>query len=395
MRRQNPRILYISSNCPFAKSYGGQLRTLNIGRLLKQVGEVALVLASSDTYSKEELDNTRREFDLKRTIKFDHNERFGFIDRIRHEIDPYFLKTHQCRASKDDREFMLRMINDHDGGWIHNIRVANSFLINRWPHSVLDIDDIPSRVYLSLAHTTSNIMRKTLDFRMSLMWRRRERLFKERFDLFTVCSEEDKRYIGNNRVHVLPNGFDIPKEISTRNLLSTPRLGFIGHFKYLPNMKGIEWFLQHVWPLIKTSVPNAHLRLVGEGSDTQNHKLGDDVEALGWVGDPSEEIATWNAMIVPIRTGGGTRIKLAEGFARKCPVVSTTLGAFGYDVVNGQELLIADDARDFALACARLLVDLTLGKSISDKAWSKFRQKWTWSSYSKLVQNVIEECLRR
>ncbi len=82
-------------------------------------------------------------------------------------------------------------------------------------------------------------------------------------------------------------------------------------------------------------------------------------------------------MIVPIKFGGGTRVKIAEGFARKCPVVSATIGAFGYGVRNGDELLLADRADDFASACVRLLRNPQLGEALSEKAHRLFLQQWT------------------
>ena len=64
-----------------------------------------------------------------------------------------------------------------------------------------------------------------------------------------------------------------------------------------------------------------------------------DVDALGYVADAASEMATWSAMIIPVRLGGGTRVKIADAFSRKCPVVSTRLGAYGYDVQTGRELI--------------------------------------------------------
>ncbi len=73
--------------------------------------------------------------------------------------------------------------------------------------------------------------------------------------------------------------------------------------------------------------------------------------------DPAAEIATWSAMVIPIRLGAGTGVKIADGFSRKCPVVSTQLGAFGYDVQHGRELLLVrdDDPVAFASACVSLI----------------------------------------
>jgi glycosyltransferase involved in cell wall biosynthesis len=100
-------------------------------------------------------------------------------------------------------------------------------------------------------------------------------------------------------------------------------------------------------------------------------------------------------MIVPIKVGSGTRVKVAEGFARRCPVVATSIGAFGYDVENGRELLLADRADDFALACIKLLRNPELGEALSERAHKCFLERWTWDSFASTVGKAIQECLAR
>jgi glycosyltransferase involved in cell wall biosynthesis len=134
--------------------------------------------------------------------------------------------------------------------------------------------------------------------------------------------------------------------------------------------------------------------LIGSGSETFSH-LGSDIQGLGWVADPGPEIATWAAMVVPIRMGGGTRIKIAEGFARQCPVVSTSLGAYGYDVTDNEELLLADSAGAFAAACIALLKSSDLRKRLTEKAFVKFRERWTWEAVASRVEAAVHDCLEK
>jgi len=294
-----------------------------------------------------------------------------------------------------DRKLLLELVQQHDVTWIHRIEVANLLEINKWPHSLLDVDDLPSRFHFSSAQSGGSLARSLLDRRMSWIWRRRERLFTKRFDVVAVCSEDDRRYLGNQaQIHIIPNGF---RPSATRRRVSSdlPRIGFIGQCRYKPNEEGVKWFIRVVWPLVKLEFPRAQLRLVGRGSDGELTKMGPDIAGLGWLEDPSDETASWSAMIVPIKFGGGTRAKIAEGFARKCPVVSTTIGAFGYGVRNGDELLLADRADDFASACVRLLRNPQLGEALSEKAHRLFLQQWTWDSFQETVGTVIQGCLAR
>jgi glycosyltransferase involved in cell wall biosynthesis len=163
----------------------------------------------------------------------------------------------------------------------------------------------------------------------------------------------------------------------------------------MPNKDGAKWFIRDVWPGIKREFPGAQLRLVGRGSEGELTKLGPDITGLGWLADPGDEIASWSAMIVPIQVGAGTRVKVAEGFARRCPVVATTIGAFGYDAENGRELLLADRPADFASACLRLLREPEFGQALAARAHQRFLERWTWDSFESTVGTVVQECMAR
>jgi glycosyltransferase involved in cell wall biosynthesis len=119
------------------------------------------------------------------------------------------------------------------------------------------------------------------------------------------------------------------------------------------------------------------------------------VDTLGWIEDPENEISTWSAMIIPIQTGGGTRIKIADAFSRKVPVVSTRYGAYGYDVKGGTELLLADSPRDFSAACVSLAKDTMLGAKLAETAWSRFLKDWSWDAIAPCFWSAAEDCLRR
>lgn len=388
------RILYVTSVCPYGPSYGAQLRVLNIGRLLSRLGRVSLVIAAAEDIDPGSLARTERDFEQVHIARIKPEELRNFKERIRFEADPSFLNTRFSAVGEKERVNMQRLLSEHDVTWIHSIQTANEFRIFRWPHAAIDIDDIPSRIHASRGRSESSVVENLLNARMSLIWRRREKLLKKRFDALCVCSENDRRYLGDGPgLHVVRNGFSPPDYAPARKPASPPRLGFIGTFKYPPNQKGVDWFIKNVWPRVKRAVPDSRLRLVGLGSDGHSFRSGTDIDGLGYVDDPANEIASWSAMIVPVLAGGGTRIKIAEAFSRLCPVVATSLGAFGYEVSDGRELLLADRPRDFAAACVRLLTDPALGRRLSEIAWEGFINNWTWDANGPAVAKVVKECL--
>jgi glycosyltransferase involved in cell wall biosynthesis len=226
-------------------------------------------------------------------------------------------------------------------------------------------------------------------------WKRRESLLAERFSVLSVCSEEDRDYLGEAaKAHVIPNGFARPAEAPKRDPSNPPRIGFIGVMGYPPNLEGIRWFVREVWPLVKMEVPDARLRLVGKWGDESLKPQGPDIDCLGWVEDPTEEIESWSSMIVPVRKGAGTRIKVAEAFSRKCPLVSTRIGAFGYDVQDCRELCLADTPEDFSAACVRMIREPAESSAMAERAWKRFLNEWTWDAIAPRVWAAAEDCLR-
>ena len=269
-----PKILFVTSHWPLGRSYGAQQRSVNIARLLGRLGDVSLVVVPLGPEDTEAARRTAREFSLRLVARPLPVAKGNLIhrlrQRLRHELDPAHLATDRYAVSESDRCALMDLMQQHDVTWVHSVVAANRFRIGRWPGSVLDVDDIPSRLHASSSQVERSPVRRMLDLRMSWIWRRRERLFTERFDALTVCSEHDRRYLGGHaRIHVVPNGFD-PPAVIRRVALQSTRIGFIGTCEWLPNIQGVKWFIYNVWPLIRREIPRAELR--HRRADLQNNK---------------------------------------------------------------------------------------------------------------------------
>jgi len=224
-------------------------------------------------------------------------------------------------------------------------------------------------------------------------WRRHEENLCERFNAVCVCSNPDVPKLGwPENTFVVPNGFEAPATPLLRTPAAPPRIGFIGNFGHPPNREGIDWFLDSVWPLIVKNNPAAILRIAG-GGQTDPRWTRPNVEVLGWVADTQAEMATWSLAIVPVLTGGGTRVKIAEYMSRRCPIVSTALGAYGYGLADGEEILLADQAGTFAARCLQVLDDPALGEKLAQKSWQKFINHWTWDAQSDRIAQVVQFAL--
>lgn len=380
------KILLLTSHDLNARDYGSVLRVRNIAQMLSRHGEVRVILGSRFAEVLQNARPSQAGFELLQTIKF-WPDWYSFPGRLRASLKPDFLDIENYRATPEDSEKLQGVLAEHDLVWVHGLETANAFGIWRWPRSVLDIDDIPSSVYQLRLSQTSSFRDTWYNWKQMLLWRRNEKRLRRRFDAICVCSEPDTEKLGSENVFVLPNGFELPATAPARHPATPPQIGFVGTFIYWANCEGVKWFVEKVWPLILERSPRATLRLAGERGE--NLFRGPNIETLGWVQNMETEMANWSLTIVPVLAGGGTRIKILEAFSRKCPVVSTSVGCYGYDFQNGRELLVADKPKDFATSCLRVLENPVQGTSLAENAWTGFSKTWTWESQTGRIAEII------
>jgi hypothetical protein len=373
---KTPGILYISPHWPEHAASASELRAKQIARALEHVGRVDVVRVDGEVRP-----NTR------------------IADKINWVMNARITHPHGLAIPERDRDRIVNMTQRADMLWFFKLRTANLFDRWRWPRSVVDIDDVPSAFERSAMNNAPSAAKGAAAAVRYWSWRRRERLVGERFTVAAVCSDADKRYlqtVGTDApVHVIPNGFERPQTLRRRQTAGSPRIGFIGVLDHQPNLDGIRWFVRNCWPAIKREEPGVRLRLVGRYTDGPLRPRGVDVDGLGWLADPADEIATWSAMVVPVLEGAGTRGKIAHAFSQKCPIVSTSLGAYGYDPQNGRDMLLADSADAFASACVLMIRQPAVAAAMAERAWTRFLETWTWDAIAPKVWAAAEDCMRR
>jgi glycosyltransferase involved in cell wall biosynthesis len=395
----SPRILFVSSVWPDEAVFGGALRSSNILRALQQMGTVELLILDDKTSVADLKSERSTGHTVASTFEIKPRPNKSLIERLRWTFDPRSDYPNGCGVGQDALRSALHRMEEFDLIWFFQLRCADAFPNAAWRRSVLDIDNLPSMYERATLQAGGGKRDRFLASRRLLSWRRRERLLGDRFEVLAVCSEEDRNYLRQIGIkvpiHVIPNGFEQPVGELVRIPVTPPRIGFIGLFEYFPNRQGIHWFVNECWPRIKAEVPNARLRLVGRDSDGPLKPLGEDIDGLGWVANPSNEMSTWSALIVPLHIGAGTRIKIAHGFSQKCPIVSTSLGAYGYGAVDGRELYLADSAETFSKACIQAIRKPEIAAQMAERAWHLFIEKWTWEAIRPSVWAAAEECLRK
>ena len=396
-RSTSPRTLFVAGAWAFKGAFGAQLRCLNVLRALAQIGAVEVVMLGDPDGVIDRISEAGRDVRGAYFLETQPTPKKGLTAKLKWTFDPRIDYPFGHGVAEQAMHRVVRSLKEFDLIWFFKQLSADMFPNMAWQRSVVDIDDMQStneRAALRMGGLPGRL--KAL--RRFLIWRRRERLLGDRFSVLAVCSEEDKQYLRrlgvNANIHVIPNGYEKPSVEPVRSPAAPPRIGFIGCLDYLPNREGVTWFLNKCWPYVKREVPRARLRLIGRDGDKFPELDGPDVDRLGALPNPSDEIKTWFAMAVPIRLGYGTCVKIAHGFSEKCPIVSTTFGARGYSVVDGREIYLADSAEAFANACIKAIREPEEAAQVARRAWIEFLRKWTWEAIRPRVWAAAEDCLR-
>jgi glycosyltransferase involved in cell wall biosynthesis len=203
-----------------------------------------------------------------------------------------------------------------------------------------------------------------------------ERQTLPRFDHVYVCSEADRleiaRQCGCGNLLVLPNGVRIPVRRLGKRGREPFTFLFVGNLGYYPNDDAATFFCSEVLPRLRALAKGAfRVMLVGSSPSRRVMALAahPEVTVAGAVRDVADGYRQADAVVVPIRAGGGTRIKLLEAFSYGRPVVSTTIGAEGIEVRHGVELLLGDTPGDFAARCAELMKRPALRRRLTERAF--------------------------
>jgi glycosyltransferase involved in cell wall biosynthesis len=373
------------------------LRALHIGRALQQVGDVELVVLDTHGSGNAERRSAHDRAPAGHRLEVRRQSTRNVLQKVNWALNPRVKCPHGVCVNQHDVERIGRTAQQFDITWFFELRTANVFPRWSWPRSVVDVSDLPSTFEQSMLRAQQGVRERFPTAVRLWSWQRRERLLGERFNVIAVCSDTDRQYLREldvaGSVHVIPNGFEQPRFLPVRKLATPPRIGFIGVLDHEPNLAGIRWFCQNSWPLLKRAVPDARLRLVGRLSDGPLAPRGQDIDGLGWVSDPADEIATWSAMVVPVHIGAGTRGKIAHAFSQKCPVVSTSLGAYGYNPTDGHDMFLAESAEMFADACVRTIREPAAAAAVAERAWGRFLEKWSWDSIRPQVSAAVEDCV--
>jgi sugar transferase (PEP-CTERM/EpsH1 system associated) len=202
-----------------------------------------------------------------------------------------------------------------------------------------------------------------------------------------------KPYLDDVNIGVIKNGVDLDYFKPMTRTDFNPNIIFTAWFKYYPNQQAAEEFSLNVFPKIKKHIPNAKFFIVGKQPPQNIIRLGqiEGITVTGEVDDVRAFIANSDVAVIPLKVGGGTRIKILEAMAMGIPVVSTSLGAEGLEATNNENILIADEYDEMADKIVRLINNKESSNTISGNALNFVRENYDWNIIGHRLNDYLEQ----
>jgi glycosyltransferase involved in cell wall biosynthesis len=266
---------------------------------------------------------------------------------------------------------------------------------------IMDTDDVPHSIMERFEQHAGNFLSRAYAHREGQKLVRFERAVTEGVQAVWVCSEDDRRFFqevcpGLHFV-VLPNVVNTDNYVPS-NEEEPHTLLFQAWLDWFPNRDGTEFFAAAILPELRKRVPKFEFRVAGRGGSKEfkDQFAGlPEIRFTGAVPDMRAEVRKATVCVVPLRIGSGTRFKILEAAAMGKPIVSTTLGAEGLELMNGRDILIADEPQKFAEAVASLLADASRRRAMGVSARERVEALYSVRALRRGVREELERLSRK
>ena len=397
------RILWLKTELLHPVDKGGKIRTYNMLKELKRNCHITYLTLDDDTGDK-----TARELATEychEVVCVPHRRREKFTTGFYIELAlnlasdlPYAIKKYESNEMRREIEKRLGqfdvLICDFLAPAVNVPRDLNCA-------TVLFQHNVEAMIWKRHYEVQTNAARKAYLFRQ---WRKMfdfEAATCPRFDCVVAVSREDKEQMERdykvNNVYDVPTGVDTVFFRPSGNVERKPHnLVFTGSMDWLPNEDAIRYFTEQIMPRIKQSVPGVTLTAVGRDPYpglVELSKRDPSVIVTGRVDDVRPYMEEAAVYVVPLRIGGGTRLKIYEAMAMEKPIVSTSIGAEGLPVTNGTEILLADTPESFADDVVKLLKDRTLADDVGQRAAARVRKEFGWDTVAADFAVICERAM--
>jgi sugar transferase (PEP-CTERM/EpsH1 system associated) len=404
------RILWLKTELLHPVDKGGKIRTYHMLKELKRKHHITYLTLDDGSAEPEARTKSSEYCHELACIPHRNTKKFtlGFYAELAQNLAsslPYAIKKYQSEAMR--AEIKLRTEAESFDAIVCDFLTPVINLPEHLPSTtVLFQHNVEAMIWKRHFDVQSNQLKK---YYLYKQWRKMidfERAASKRFDCVVAVSREDRETIQNEYeiecVREIPTGVDTAFFTPSDRSPAKNTLVFTGSMDWLPNEDAIRHFTDDILPLIRLKIPDVSLVVVGRDpypSLLELSRRDPGIIVTGRVADVRPHIENAAAYVVPIRIGGGTRLKIYEAMAMGKPVISTTVGAEGLPLRDGTDLLLADTPESFSAAVIRVLSDAGFANSLGNAAAETVRAKFGWDkvaeAFAEICTNVVNTSSRK
>jgi polysaccharide biosynthesis protein PslH len=399
------KILWVKAGGLVPPDTGGKIRSYNILRQLAKNHEVTFFsfYAAHDHDVHSELSQVFQQVvQIPLDLPAARSAR-DLLDYAAHffSLEPYNLAKY-CRPLVRKKLRALLQKETYDV-ILCDFIFAAGVIPWEWPcPKVLFTHNVEAIIWRRHFEVARNPLWKALSWRE---WKRMdaaERRYLQQADHVLVVSENDRKHFSSfldpRKLTVIQTGADT-EFFQPRGDKEIPNsMVFAGSMDWLPNEDGIFYFADEILPLIQRRASDVRLCIVGRNPSQRLQELAarsPNIQLTGWVEDVRPYLAQGAVCVVPLRIGGGTRLKIFEAMSMAKAIVSTSIGAEGLPIKNGVHLLLADDPGSFAERTLQLLTDAAKRSKIGQAGRRLVEQNYSWVTVSKDFVEILEKVVKR
>ncbi|MEX0929110.1 MAG: glycosyltransferase family 4 protein [Balneolales bacterium] len=246
---------------------------------------------------------------------------------------------------------------------------------------------------------SKNILIKMFYKDQARLMRGFEKQAMEQVDGVTAISASDESWflkdVPGIKSMVVPAGADLPeirfKRTEQKCLLA------VSNWRWQPNIDGLIWFINTIWPVLKKRNPGLRFLVAGDGipKRLKNNRHAGGIAFLGFVDDVEFYRQQATVLVIPLLSGSGIKLKVLEGLASALPVVTTPMGAEGIEITHREHYLLARDKTEFINCTDELLKDAKLREGLSANGRNLIKEKYSWKAQTKKLEKFLEEVYSR
>jgi glycosyltransferase involved in cell wall biosynthesis len=402
------RVLYLTQVLPYPLNTGARVRQYYVLRHICQHHDVTLVSFVRADDRPEHVAHLRSVCQAVHTVPMRRSRwRDGrAIIKGLSTAQPFVIVRDEIAEMQTTLD---RLLGNGKFDLVHadQVSMAQYGLMGRDLRRVLDLHNAMYLVTERLADHEPHPLKRLITRREARALARYEAQLCGQYDQVVFVTDEDRHLIEAqaaayrvsvpaDRFVTIPICVDPGDKPLIEPVARPHRITALGVMFWPPNAEGVLWFARHIWPKVQSLVPEACLTVVGKNPPPALTELNghDQIEVVGFVPDLAHVLAETAVFIVPLRAGGGMRVKILDTWCWGLPIVSTSIGAEGIAIRNGENIMIADTADDFAQAVMRVLGDPQLASDLRRNGRQWIEEHYDWRRVYAAWDDVYGQLLR-